>query len=162
MYGFNVKDGHSFKDCFINGEFYDDWEDLRTPIRGDDAVMLVFYPHGSLAFSRDKVEQERKIHGGDARLLATILAEWETAEVVPLFVSEGTWQQKVSAIRSSYYLSTVYREVVASEHPTLTIFGWGLGAQDMHILERMRGAGVTSVAVWCSRICRLTAATQRM
>lgn len=147
MYGFNVKDGHSFKDCFISGEFYDDWEDLRTPIRGDDAVTLVFYPHGSLVLSRDKVETERKIHGGDARLLDTILTQWESAEVVPLFVSEGTWQQKVSAIRSSYYLSTVYREVLASEHPTLTIFGWGLGEQDMHILDRMKGAGVKSVAV---------------
>lgn len=147
MYGFNVKDGHLFKDCFVNGEFHDDWEELRTPIRGADAVTLVFYPHGSLVLSRDKVEQERKIRGGDTRLLDAILSQWETEEVVPLFVSEGTWQQKVSAIRSSYYCSTVYREVLASEHRTLTIFGWGLGEQDMHILDRMKGAGVASVAV---------------
>lgn len=147
MYGFDIKDGHSFKDCFISSEFHDDWEEFRTPIRGADAVTLVFYPHGSLVLGRDKVEQERKIRGGESRLLDAILSRWETEEVVPLFVSEGTWKQKVSAIRSSYYLSTVYREVLASEQPTVTIYGWGMGEQDMHILDRMKGAGIKSVAV---------------
>jgi 50S ribosomal subunit-associated GTPase HflX len=41
----------------------------------------------------------------------------------------------------------VYREILASEHPTLTIYGWGLGEQDMHILDRMKGAGIESVAI---------------
>jgi len=147
MYGFDVKDRHSFKDCFVNGELHDDWEELRKPIRGADAVTLVFYPHGSLVLSRDKLEQERKVHGGETRLLDAILARWESEDVVPLFVSEGTWQQKVSAIRNSYYLSTVYREVLTSEHPTLTIYGWGLGEQDVHILDRMKGSGIERVAI---------------
>ena len=147
MYGLDVRDRHSFKDCFVNGELYDDWKDLRKPIRGAESVTLVFYPHGSLVLSRDNVEQERKIHGGETRLLDAILARWETEEVVPLFVSEGTWKQKVSAIRNSYYLSTVYREVLTSEHPTLTVYGWGLAEQDMHILDRMSGSGIKSVAV---------------
>jgi len=147
MYGNALRNGHSFKDCFVGGEFRDDWMELREPIRGDQSVTLVFYPHGILTLSRDKAEEERKIHGGDARLLDAILSRWESEEVVPLFVSEGTWKQKVSAIRNSYYLSTVYREVLTSDHPTLTIYGWGLGEQDVHILDRMKGAGIKSVAI---------------
>lgn len=147
MYGFSVRDGHAFKDCFVNGEFKDDWKELSEPIGDQTSVSLVFYPHGSLVLKRNKVEEERKIHGGDARLLDAILDRWQDEKAVPLFVSEGTKEQKVRSIRSSYYLSTVYREVLASGHPTLALYGWGLGEQDIHILERMKGSGIRSVAV---------------
>ncbi|MGY6153729.1 DUF4917 family protein [Paraburkholderia graminis] len=147
MYGFRIDDHHSFKDCFLDKAFADEWERLREPIRGDNAVTLVFYPHGSLALCRTKLEQERKIHGGEEGLLDAILARWETEQVVPLFVSEGTSEQKVSSIRGSFYLSTVYREVLRAQHPSLTIYGWSLGEHDMHILERLKTSGVKHVAV---------------
>lgn len=89
---------------------------------------LVFYPHGSLALCRTAVEQEFKIHNAGEGLLEAILAEWRSERVVPLFVSEGTMLQKVSSIQNSYYLSTVYREVLTSQRFTLTLFGWGLGS----------------------------------
>lgn len=147
MYGFRIDDQHSFKDCFLDTSFADDWERLREPIRGDKAVTLVFYPHGSLALCRTKLEQERKIHGGEEGLLDAILDRWETEQVVPLFVSEGTSEQKVSSIRGSFYLSTIYREVLRGHYPTLTIYGWSLSEHDVHILERMKVSGVKQVAV---------------
>lgn len=147
MHGFNAPDRHEFKDCFLAGEFSEDWQKLREPIRGAESTTLVFYPHGSLILCRDKLEQEGKIHGRDSRLLEAILRRWQSEEVVPLFVSEGTWQQKVSSIRNSFYLSTVYREVLTAPCETLVIYGWGLGEQDLHLLHRMSKANVKRVAV---------------
>jgi hypothetical protein len=146
-YGLNIQDGHLFKDCFQwNGAFDDAWEKYREPYR-ERTNTLVFYPHGSLALCRNPVEQEFKIHNAGAGLLEAILQEWRSERVVPLFVSEGTMQQKVSSIQNSYYLSTVYREVLTSRRRTLTLYGWGLGEHDRHLLKRMRGTGIQRVAV---------------
>ncbi|MEJ1165672.1 DUF4917 family protein [Variovorax sp. CCNWLW186] len=145
-YGLNVQDGHLFKDCFRNGMFDDNWQRFREPYR-ERTNTLVFYPHGNLALCRNAVEQESKIHRAGAGLLDAILEAWRSEQVVPLFVSEGTTQQKVSSIQNSYYLSTVYREVLASRRSTLTLYGWGLGKHDWHLLQRMRGTGIQRVAV---------------
>ncbi|TGP46723.1 DUF4917 family protein, partial [bacterium M00.F.Ca.ET.229.01.1.1] len=101
----------------------------------------------SLALCRDAVEQEFKVHAGGGRLLEAILDEWRSERVVPLFVSEGTKTQKVSSIQNSYYLSTVYREVLTSQRQALTLFGWGIGEHDRHLLQRMRNSGIQRVAV---------------
>ncbi|HBS1685567.1 TPA: DUF4917 family protein, partial [Klebsiella pneumoniae] len=146
-YGFDIQDGHLFKDCFLwNGIFDDAWWRFRDTFR-ERTNTLVFYPHGSLALCRNVVEQEFKIHNAGEGLLEAILEEWRSEQAVPLFVSEGTMQQKVSSIQNSYYLSTVYREVLTSQRPSLTILGWGLGEHDRHILKRMRGTGIQRVAV---------------
>ncbi|HCE6393784.1 TPA: DUF4917 family protein [Pseudomonas aeruginosa] len=146
-YGLDIQGGHLFKDCFLgNGMFDDAWQRFRAPYR-ERTNTLVFYPHGSLALCRTAVEQEFKIHNAGEGLLEAILAEWRSERVVPLFVSEGTMLQKVSSIQNSYYLSTVYREVLTSQRFTLTLFGWGLGEHDRHLLRRMRGTGIQRVAV---------------
>lgn len=146
-YGFNVPDRHLFKDCFLHdGRFDDDWRRFRG-LYLERENTLVFYPHGSLALSRNNVEEEFKIHAGGAGLLEAILREWRSERVVPLFVSEGTSGQKINSIRSSYYLSTVYREVLKAKRTSLTLFGWGLGEHDRHLLKRMKGSGTQRVAV---------------
>ncbi|MFC2974356.1 DUF4917 family protein [Azotobacter bryophylli] len=146
-YGLNVADGHMFKDCFLwHGRFSDNWSKYREQHR-EQANTLVFYPHGSLALCRNALEQERKIHTIGAGLLEEILREWRSERVVPLFVSEGTMWQKVYSIRNSYYLSTVYREVLRSQRLALTLYGWGIGQHDRHLLKQMRGTGIQRVAV---------------
>ena len=100
-YGLNVQDGHLFKDCFLgngaHGAFSDAWQGFREPYR-ERTNTLVFYPHGNLALCRNAVEKELKIHSAGAGLLEAILQAWRSEQVVPLFVSEGTMQQKVSSI----------------------------------------------------------------
>ncbi|MBZ6668855.1 DUF4917 family protein, partial [Klebsiella michiganensis] len=146
-YGLDIRDGHLFKDCFRGNRMFDDaWWRFRDPLF-ERTNTLVFYPHGSLALCRNVVEQEFKIHNAGEGLLEAILEQWRSEQVVPLFVSEGTMQQKVSSIQNSYYLSTVYREVLTSRRSTLTLLGWGLGEHDRHILKRMRGTGIQRVAV---------------
>lgn len=146
-YGLNVEDRHRFKDCFLRDRRFDDnWQRYRE-LYNEAANTLVFYPHGSLALCRDALEEELKIHAGGDGLLEAILAEWRSERVVPLFVSEGTKAQKISSIQNSYYLSTVYREVLASTKGPLTIFGWGIGEHDRHLLQRMRSGAIQRVAV---------------
>ena len=145
-YGLNIEDGHLFKDCFVRSVFDDDWKKFRARFR-ERTNTLVFYPHGSLALCRNAVEQESKIHAAGVGLLDAILDEWRSERVVPLFVSEGVKAQKLASIQSSYYLSTVYREVLTSERQTLALFGWGIGEHDRHLLQRMRNTGINRVAV---------------
>ncbi len=147
-YGLTIQDGHAFKDCFTaNQSFDDDWRKYRNRIR-EQTNTLVFYPHGSLALCRNAAEQEYKIHNAQGGgLLGAILREWRGGLVVPLFVSEGTTQQKISSIQNSYYLSTVYREVMKSRRTTLVLYGWGLGEHDRHLIKRMRETGIRRVAV---------------
>ena len=153
-YGLDIDDQHQFKDCFVNTKFDDDWARFREK-RRERTNTLVFYPHGSLALCRDFLDNECKIHDRGAGLLWTILKTWENGRCIPIFVSEGTAAQKLTAIQNSYYLSTVYREVIPSLTGNLTIFGWGLGEQEVHLLKRLARANVTRVA------CSVYAGNQR-
>ncbi|MEL0635854.1 DUF4917 family protein [Marinomonas sp. TI.3.20] len=153
--------GHSFKDCFLHGEFDEDWQRFRQSInRWDRRNTLIFYPHGSLVLARNVVEQEEKLEAGGGDLLRVILCQWESGEYIPLFVSEGTSSQKVKAIHNSHYLNTVYREVLPKVGNNLTIYGWGFGEHDIHILRRLAESDVTSVAIsvfgadqgYCTRV----------
>lgn len=147
MYG-NNDENPTLKDCFVNSKFDDDWQRFQEPIGDQKQCSLVFYPHGNLVLARDKTENERKISAsGGNRLLESILQEWENGSCVPLFVSEGTSEQKQKSIQSSYYLNTVYREVLAKLSDNLTIYGWGFGEHDMHILKRISLSGIKRVAV---------------
>jgi hypothetical protein len=147
MYGQGIPDRCSLKDGFVHGVFYEDWRRLRQPIGGNDSTTLAFYPHGSLVLARNLVESEFKLEGNGGGLLESILGAWQTEQCVPLFVSEGTAQQKISSIQNSSYLNTVYREVLTSLSQDLVIYGWGLWEQDMYILNRMSVSGINRVAV---------------
>lgn len=160
MYGLKIEDGHIFKDCFINSQFNDDWQRFRDPVGKQKSCSLVFYPHGSLILARDKIENERKISSNGLNLLEEILSKWEKGSYVPIFVSEGTTEQKIKSIQSSYYLNTVYREVLTSLPADIVIYGWGMGEHDMHIIQRLSKSGISRVAVsvygndqgYCNRV----------
>ncbi|MFS7382904.1 DUF4917 family protein [Rahnella inusitata] len=157
--------GHTFKDCMLHGQFDTDWERFRESRSAwDRNTTLVFYPHGSLVLARDIVEQEYKLGtlvGND--LLRSILASWQQGNVVPLFVSEGTSNQKMAAINNSHYLNIVYREVIPKIGSNLTIFGWGMGEHDIHILKRIKKSRVLKIAVsvfgndqaYCNRVAQM-------
>lgn len=148
-YVLDRRDGHAFKDCFKRGEFVDDWQTYRELYdERERSNTLVFYPHGSLALCRNMVDREFKIQSREGdRLLETVLSAWRDGSRIPLFVSEGTKEQKITSIQKSYYLSTVFREVLTSRRTSLTIYGWGLGEHDRHLLQQMRNTGIQQVAV---------------
>lgn len=147
MYGLDIDDKHAFKDCFVGTDFDDDWQRFRDPIGNQKTCSLVFYPHGNLVLARDKIENERKISSGGLSLLEGILSKWAKGSYVPLFVSEGTSKQKIKSIHSSYYLNTVYREVLPSLPTDIVLYGWGLGEHDLHIVDRLAKSDINKVAV---------------
>ncbi len=147
MYGVDVDDQHAFKDCFIGTDFDDDWQRFRDPIRNQKTCSLVFYPHGNLVLARDKIENERKISSTGLGLLEGVLEKWSNGSYVPLFVSEGTSEQKIKSIHSSYYLNTVYREVLPNLPSDIVLYGWGLGDHDLHIVDRLAKSKIRKAAV---------------
>ena len=165
MYAKDLDNNHMFKDCMINGEFKSDWQELRKSVNHRfKNTSLVFYPHGSLVLARNITEQEVKlVSHEDNDLLESILKHWRSSNYIPLFVSEGTSEQKVKAIKNSHYLSIVYREVIPSLGDNLTIFGWGFGEEDTHILKKLKDSGVKKIAVsvyqndqlYCRRISEM-------
>lgn len=156
---------YSFKDCFIRNSskengFKDDWKKLRAPIREAKFCTLIFYPHGNLILYKKLLSEFKVFSNESSDLLETILEEWSGGDKLPLFVSEGTAEQKLRSIRDSYYLSIVYREVLTERKENLVIYGWGFGEQDIYILKQMRNCGIRNVAVsvynkdmeYCSRV----------
>jgi hypothetical protein len=63
MAGNEEKDGHQFKDCFVNEQQfrYDGWQELRKPLESYNNSTLVFYPHGNLCLETDDTNSDRKI-----------------------------------------------------------------------------------------------------
>ena len=64
----------------------------------------------------------------------------------PLFVSEGTSQDKLSAIYRSDYLSFVFSKLEADDQP-LVVFGHSLGDSDRHIARAIGAREGRKIAV---------------
>lgn len=144
MYANEKNNNFKFKDCFINGEFDDNWQKFRKSFKSEEISRLVFYPHGNLIFGRNLVEDEFKVHATrGSNLLDAILQGWETEKLVPLFVSEGTSKQKIASIKNSNYLSIIYREVLKHLGRKIVLYGWGLGEQDIYILDRIKSSVIS-------------------
>ena len=127
---------HIFKDCFIHGRFTDDWREFRDPIGSYQSTTLVVYPHGNLALAADIVGSEYKISSTVYKsLLETVFNRWTSDEVAPIFVSEGTKEQKLASISRSLYLSTVYQQILTDIKDSIVIFGWSISENDIHILD---------------------------
>lgn len=160
MHGNELRDWHSVKDCFNKQRFEQNWKRYRVPIRLDKSTTLVFYPHGNLILSRDKVESEFKLSNVEGSLLESILNAWQSEQCVPLFVCEGESLQKIKSIESSNYLNTVYREVYKDVGRKLVVYGWGVGKQDEYILKRLASSEIENIAVsvygrnqdYCNRV----------
>ncbi len=123
-----------FKDCFVDGKFEKDWKWLRKPLGNAGGTTLVFYPHGNLILATNLFGDEYKIVKDESgNLLDKVVHEW--GNYTPLFVSEGTSEQKLQAINRSLYLMSVYRSVIGDLGSRVVIFGWSIGDQDDHILK---------------------------
>ncbi|MGH1379267.1 MAG: DUF4917 family protein [Alphaproteobacteria bacterium] len=139
--------GRWFKDCFQPLTFRDDWEELRKPF-GADGATLYFYPHGNLVLHREGFSSERKIRAGeDNNLLDAILEKWETDNLAPAFICEGTEENKRDAISSCNYFERVFYEVLPSLENKLVVYGWGFGNQDQHIVKQISKSTIKKVAV---------------
>jgi len=137
-----------FKDCFIQGEFQSDWEQYREPYRNARGSTLVFYPHGNLALATDIVGKEVKLGSTDSKnLLDTIIKEWNEDNYIPLFVSEGTTDQKSLSASRSAYINSVHNSVLPKSRKSVVIFGWAMSDNDAHIINAIAKSKPHSIAV---------------
>jgi hypothetical protein len=137
LYGNREKLG-SFRDCF----HYDgsgrlvldrDW----TEYRDDSDTTLCFYPHGNLVLARTAADEEVKLQAGGSKLLDAILKHWESGEVLPIFVCEGTTEQKQRSISGSSYLRQIESKAFDEIGESIVIYGWSMGPQEQHISDRI-------------------------
>lgn len=142
-----------FKDGFSEAghTFRYAWEDLRKPIYGEEKVVLCFYPHGNLslvrAFGEEFASEESKVVGQAGEyLLDAIVRKWEQ-KYQPLYVSEGTSNQKLATIRGSSYLREVYANVLPNVGKTLVIYGSSFQKSDAHIFSALGQGSVSKIAV---------------
>jgi len=144
----------AFKDGFgAGGYFMDDWEKVKEPLRyrGENSVIMCYYPHGSLSFVTNEDNRVVKISADKAHeknLLKTITNKWMEGYCVPLFVSEGTSPQKLNAIRRSAYLSEIYYRVLPNKvGSTLVIYGSSIQENDAHIFSALLTGRISDIAV---------------
>lgn len=104
----------------------------------------ILYLHGGLHLIKNLDGSTRKRSAAGSTLLDGFAIN--TPGDVPLFVSEGNAQDKLSAIRDSDYLTWCYGEL-ASHDGALCIFGHSMGAEDQHIVHAIQQAGIKTLAV---------------
>ena len=108
----------------------------------------LLYLHGGLHLVRNQDGTARKLTSTEGTLLGSFAINntIKTLDDVPLFVTEGPSADKLKTIRSSDYLSFCYEQLLGHEG-ALCIFGHDLGAQDKHLVDAIRQARVTTLAI---------------
>jgi hypothetical protein len=136
-----MRDQNRFRDFFFNSSGAFNIED--TEIRGD--VCAVHFLHGGLHLCRLPTGRTlKRIAQPGLNLLNLFDSPSEQAS--PLFVSEGTSQDKLSAIYRSDYLSFVFSRLEADDQP-LVVFGHSLGDSDRHIARAIGAREGRKIAV---------------
>ena len=127
-----------FKDLFWNADSTFDLGNTET--KGT----RILYLHGGLHLVKNLDGSTRKLTSSESTLLGSFAIN--TLGDVPLFISEGSAEDKLKAIRNSDYLSFCYSQL-AEHHGALCIFGHGLGSQDKHIVQALLDAQVKTLAI---------------
>lgn len=156
----NESNRNRIKDCFTQSvthsskqktktyAFNDDTDELREPYGINSKATLLFYPHGNLIIYQTKAnKEEKKIGASGDSLLSKITDMWRQNDGNPVFICEGSSESKLSSISASKYLTHVFQKELPRHSDSLTIYGWGMGEQDEHIMEQIKAAKYKRVAV---------------
>ena len=100
----------------------------------------LYYPHGNIVLCVDSNGEEQKIRCSEGNtLLQEILNIWEsTAQLYPLFICEGSSNEKVKGIYKNYYLTYVYKKnPTKSPQKYCVVMAGTLSENDEHILKQI-------------------------
>ena len=110
----------------------------------------VHYLHGAVHLFDAGAELQKYTWVNTGKpLLAQVREAMETNKY-PLFVAEGTSEQKLATIKHSAYLHHSYKSFstqMAQRNDVLFIFGHGLANNDRHILKKIAGGKIGQVYV---------------
>ncbi|CAM3246179.1 DUF4917 family protein [Corallococcus sp. ZKHCc1 1396] len=120
------------------------FDQFNTEVWGPRAK--VYYLHGALFLFRDK-ESSRifKLKSSYYQGLLDSIAATMLGANIPLFISEGTHQQKLAAIYREPYLSHCYG-ALRKCRGGMVIFGSSLGEADEHLVDAIGASGLNKVA----------------
>lgn len=154
MYWAIMRDNTStFRDYFFAEEF----DVTNTEIWGKKT--RIHYLHGGLHLYRQPNGQTLKRRAeGEFNLLDLFGRPYRNA--IPLFISEGSAEEKLASIYRSDYLSFAFSHFLHDRSP-LVIFGHSLGESDQHIVNAIAAHKRRSVAISirpCNNIRRAKAA----
>lgn len=110
-----------------------------------DKVTKVVYLHGALHLYRLSSGETFKRHAGDQNLL-TAFADGDWRGGLPLFIAEGSSEDKLRSIYGSDYLSFAFSKL--SDHRgDLVILGHSLGDNDKHLVNVMKSWDEKTLAI---------------
>jgi hypothetical protein len=133
------EDPYPFPDYFWSQPFsVTDTEVARKATR-------MLFLHGGLHLHRDLSGRTFKRIAGAENLLDSF-GEGADEGFTPLFVAEGSADEKVQAIRQSDYLTFAYK-TFAERRVDFVVFGSSLGETDRHLLQAMRQWGGRTIAI---------------
>jgi len=104
----------------------------------------LLYLHGGMHLVKNFDGSARKLLSSESSLLGSFAVN--ALDDVPLFVCEGSSEEKLKVIRGSDYLSFCNTQLARHEG-ALCIFGHALGKQDRHIVDAVREAKPASIAI---------------
>jgi hypothetical protein len=104
----------------------------------------LLYLHGGMHLVKNFDGSARKLLSSESTLLGSFAVN--ALDDVPLFVCEGSSEEKLKVIRGSDYLSFCHAQLARHEGP-LCIFGHALGKQDRHIVDAVRAAEPKALAI---------------
>jgi hypothetical protein len=115
----------------------------------DCEVTKVFYHHGGLHLCID-FNGTKKIkykHETKNNILEQLEHYWMIEKsIVPLFICEGTAQEKLSAIHRSEYLTFAYKQL-ENDQENLVIFGCDPNKNNQHLWEAVSKAQERNIAI---------------
>jgi hypothetical protein len=134
----------SHKDYFWAGPESRSFDITNAEI--SDYARRILYLHGALHLLKLPYGSEtRKLTSDEGDLLSQFGRSQNPGET-PLFITEGTPQDKLTSIRSSDYLSFAYEEFI-NHRGNLVVFGHSLGESDAHLIDAMKHWKNCSIAI---------------
>jgi hypothetical protein len=130
----------AFEDLFRGA---DSTFDLGNHDRQGNATRML-YLHGGMHLVKNFDGSTRILNSSESTLLASFAINH--LGDIPLFVNEGSAEDKLKAIRSSDYLSFCYSQL-ARPKESLCIFGHNLAKQDQHLVQALQHAGLKTLAI---------------
>lgn len=123
---------------FVDYFFTEEFDSSDTNIY-DDAKTKVLYLHGALHLYRLPNGTTLKRKAEEKRNLLDLFGQPYPGhpDAIPLIVSEGTSEDKLTSINQSDYLTFAFNKF-AEEREDIVVLGHSLSDSDMHIVEAMR------------------------
>lgn len=115
------------------------------------------YLHGALHLFDAWHELRKKTFVRTQVHLVTQIRESLDEWIYPVFVSEGTKEQKMTKITHSWYLNHCYKSLKSLPwNQDLVIYGTNLKCNDEHILDAIISSNVKSIYIWTSDPANVT------